>query len=529
MSVKAQKKITAAEFMNIFLVFPYPLEFSENISSDQNSIEYSDLEIVDDLLIDRSVIYDEARLSFNNIVFKALVLKGQRPFKNLEFNFCEVQESITYCIESISMLMINRCTIIGKLRFEGNKSIEHLNLNALTCDILAINATAHFNIIQIDGCKITKLSTRLVEIANLIIRNNSRIDQLSLSGNIVKSDIDTVNLKSAFINATGQNLYLLNITLDEKIHFGTLKMENIHINKLRGNGKGKINLAKLSTNLIEITETKIAGLDIGKIDEINKIVVKQCEISSLTFNDTVVTTDKLYLEDIKIPERGELSIQGCSLGPARFIRCSFDSAIGQFDNSKIQDIYLAETDFPQIIISRENQPNYSHAQLLYGQLQVAYSKMGDSIRVQDYQSRELEAHYHVIPWIIKKYSLRWKMRYPVLNLTKLSLCLNYMSNTFGRNWGQAVLFTIACGFFFFLLLILSTAEYRLGFSWHSDLFGAFLKFMNPLRQFNIKEMFEKPRLTLNSWSYLWDFIGRIMVAYGYYQTIQAFRRYGKNK
>jgi len=26
---------------------------------------------------------------------------------------------------------------------------------------------------------------------------------------------------------------------------------------------------------------------------------------------------------------------------------------------------------------------------------------------------------------------------------------------------------------------------------------------------------------------LWDFLGRIFVAYGFYQTIQAFRRYGR--
>jgi len=55
--------------------------------------------------------------------------------------------------------------------------------------------------------------------------------------------------------------------------------------------------------------------------------------------------------------------------------------------------------------------------------------------------------------------------------------------------------------------------------------------MNPLRFFDTDALFtkgnNKPYLTLTNLSYLWDFLGRVFVAYGYYQTIQAFRRFGR--
>ena len=60
---------------------------------------------------------------------------------------------------------------------------------------------------------------------------------------------------------------------------------------------------------------------------------------------------------------------------------------------------------------------------------------------------------------------------------------------------------------------------------------AYLKFMNPLRFFELDALFNNTpvenKLRLNTYSYLSDFIGRIFITYGYYQTIQAFRRFGR--
>ena len=55
--------------------------------------------------------------------------------------------------------------------------------------------------------------------------------------------------------------------------------------------------------------------------------------------------------------------------------------------------------------------------------------------------------------------------------------------------------------------------------------------MNPLRFFELETIFnntsKEGNIKLNGYSYLADFGGRVFVAYGYYQTIQAFRRFGR--
>lgn len=55
--------------------------------------------------------------------------------------------------------------------------------------------------------------------------------------------------------------------------------------------------------------------------------------------------------------------------------------------------------------------------------------------------------------------------------------------------------------------------------------------MNPLRFFDLETLFsqndKQAYVTLTWGSYVMDFLGRIVIAYGYYQTIQAFRRFGR--
>ncbi|WP_454981147.1 pentapeptide repeat-containing protein [Capnocytophaga haemolytica] len=104
------------------------------------------------------------------------------------------------------------------------------------------------------------------------------------------------------------------------------------------------------------------------------------------------------------------------------------------------------------------------------------------------------------------------------------LFLNRISNNFGTNWLKAVAFTLLSGIITYGLVILSLYE---EISWDSyglkDIFKHFLEILN------IAEWEVHPfGLALGVWGYLALFIGRIFIIYGYYQTIQAFRKFGKS-
>lgn len=85
---------------------------------------------------------------------------------------------------------------------------------------------------------------------------------------------------------------------------------------------------------------------------------------------------------------------------------------------------------------------------------------------------------------------------------------------------------------FFCLLLISTGNYRFGIPvLETNLLPAYFKFMNPLRFFELETIFRNTpidnKVRLMPLSYLADFGGRIFITYGYYQTIQAFRKFGR--
>jgi len=98
---------------------------------------------------------------------------------------------------------------------------------------------------------------------------------------------------------------------------------------------------------------------------------------------------------------------------------------------------------------------------------------------------------------------------------KILLFLNMISNYYGQSWILGVVFTLLIGLALFLPLWYSgtTSHDKLSFG------GAFLQFIYPAHRFDF--------LPMCGWGYLYDILGRIFVSFGIYQTIQAFRKYGR--
>lgn len=114
----------------------------------------------------------------------------------------------------------------------------------------------------------------------------------------------------------------------------------------------------------------------------------------------------------------------------------------------------------------------------------------------------------------------------IQNLTLLYL--NALSSKHGTSWCRGAGFTFGVGLFFFCISILSTENYflsinNLTYNDSVECVKYFFHFMLPTHSIDYLDS-ERPSVFF----YLWDFLGRIFVSYGIYQTIQAFRKY-KNK
>lgn len=127
--------------------------------------------------------------------------------------------------------------------------------------------------------------------------------------------------------------------------------------------------------------------------------------------------------------------------------------------------------------------------------------------------------------MLEKKSLRQELNLEKNRLwDQFILGLNQWSNEHGVNYVRAFLFTTFFGFVFFYLSFINSEFYEFSINpkyWAiEDGFEYYVQFMLPTHKFNY----------INGGGgnfayFLFDFIGRMVVGYGIYQFIQAFRKY----
>ena len=141
----------------------------------------------------------------------------------------------------------------------------------------------------------------------------------------------------------------------------------------------------------------------------------------------------------------------------------------------------------------------------------------DSVSAQKYSLLESVTHRKEI-WhgLTKRFNWRDLWDSILLNL-------NRASNNHKVSYMRGFAFTLLSGLIIFCFTALSTESYSLAFDFTSfdlDLAVAhFIQFITPTHDYDFIE--ENPPGLF----YMFDFIGRILIAYGIYQTIQAFRKY----
>ncbi len=108
---------------------------------------------------------------------------------------------------------------------------------------------------------------------------------------------------------------------------------------------------------------------------------------------------------------------------------------------------------------------------------------------------------------------------------RLLLWFNGISNNHNNSWIKGVLFTLTIAGLFTYLSIISTENYVIGFRNigninYENCIKYFITALLPTHSIDYLDN-ENP----TGWFYIFDFLGRIFISYGIYQTIQAFRKY----
>ena len=172
-----------------------------------------------------------------------------------------------------------------------------------------------------------------------------------------------------------------------------------------------------------------------------------------------------------------------------------------------------------------------------------------------YYSEHLEFKYKIITNVFRWFTKNWFYNtigicflpillllslLPIKSLEKVReytlLYLNRISNSFGMSWGQGVLFTCVTAWIFFVLIntlgITSLPDKTSSplFVWGWNGWNSFSGvWQNYLRMFYLTKFEDvfNTSIRLNALGETLFFVSKIFVSYGIYQTISAFRKYGK--
>ena len=107
------------------------------------------------------------------------------------------------------------------------------------------------------------------------------------------------------------------------------------------------------------------------------------------------------------------------------------------------------------------------------------------------------------------------------------LCFNKISNEFETNWLKGVIFSLTVGSLFYFIILFFITSY-IKFNISTEGISNFLTSLVDVFNITKWDNLEIIGVKLKGFSYLLLFIGRIFIGYGYYQTIQAFRKFGKS-
>ncbi|MEW5676442.1 pentapeptide repeat-containing protein [Flavobacterium enshiense] len=150
-----------------------------------------------------------------------------------------------------------------------------------------------------------------------------------------------------------------------------------------------------------------------------------------------------------------------------------------------------------------------------------FNKQNNHIESLNYHQREMYSYFkELLAELIPKKNesiLNYLLKF-LRNLNNLViLLLNFISNFFGLSWIFGVVFTFTSTYLMYKLYVS-----HLTFEGEISFWQYYPQFLSPIHKFDFIENVKQTK-----YSYLIDFLGRIVSSFGFYQTVQAFRKYGK--
>ncbi|WP_196888731.1 hypothetical protein [Aureivirga sp. CE67] len=531
----------------------------------------------------------EGQISFENCTFKKVVAFEDIQAYSISFLNCTFHQDFFLSDSEFNNIYFTICKFKNCSLYKNKCFIDtNFNyVNAINIDLNGIYNNLSFKKINVRNIKLIDVNNEYsfeeqkIEfnddeniVEDLKFKSSSNYSQICFTEGIYNSIWfdgffnDKLNFNG---NIKNQNLYFHSSTFNDRIDFNEGNFDNISFNQSSFKGLiliyGIDVLTKKSKNLLiddlaihscqfekdfsvyikEIKYLNLSNNNFEKAFSLNSdkknenytsfsldgfnqgnVIIENIYID-ITFSG--INTGNLYFKDMiienliirgfhnkgdilftKLISKYDLVIQDSIVGNLNF----FNEDINYFEeiiisNSNLKGLILNK--YPKKIRSYSSNPlkgygskKYSNRNLknIYSQLKIIAKTNGDIDHMNKFKSLEFKKMV-----IIKS-----------LSFDSIILFLNWISNNNGNSWFRGVLFTLSIGYLFFSLYI---NNLNLNLS-QNTLIENYILFISSF-----------PKLELEKYSELnkqWDvsliiWISRIFISYGIYQTITAFRKYGK--
>jgi len=268
----------------------------------------------------------------------------------------------------------------------------------------------------------------------------------------------------------------------------------------------------ITSDLLQIDDCSVGKLKICSIADKMTVKVSETEFRELCF-DGFTNNGYLQLINLMPKQKSLIQIENSSMGKYELIHCNFSTTKMIIYGSRIIDVFYTDTKFPDRLnmpdgFSQDDARAHEVFRDGYNQLKTIAQKQNDRKMFLQYQAAELSSYF-------KSIFLKEKP------LTQIQLIAMWLSNNYGTSWGRGVLFVSILNLFFLSLYFSNL---------HLDLTKtSIITFCANYIDLLFLSLIKKPDFMIGNRGTIIFGVSRIFIAFGIYQTIAAFRKFGKSE
>lgn len=452
-----------------------------------------------------------SKMRFNNLMLKKLILK------DVNLYYAPFESEINFCGNSV----------IERLEVKSSSLYSNLNFESGEFNTLTLEGDFYNKILFKDKLKIESLFFESSMFTSRIDIEEGNYGHIYFYRSQFKGLI-WINGYN-YIEDAKRDLKIKELSFHSCIHEQNVSIQIIDIERLSLSNNNFKQLLSLNSGIGKTLNTPEIDIDINGINLGNIIICNK--LASIHLSD--INFGNIYFRDVNISHltimnfhnKGVVSFSNVDSGDFMVIQ---DSTVGNLDFLNVdvnifKEIVFANVNlnganfikYPNNILSYASNPVFgygiidkrkwnSNLKNIYNQLKKIAKSKGDIDVANKYQSLEFK---HL--FLEKNFGL-----------DKILLFFNWISNNHGRSWFRGVLFTLFVYLFFYNIYLLILPVDSL-FNKYFENYIIFVSSFPKLELEKYDAYNSKWQVRLVIW------LARIFVSYGIYQTIAAFRKYGK--